>query len=885
MKLSEVVDNLRALSASLRRDTFIYDFLLALGTPKATIARLKSGDINLAKKAGCTLLKSKVYFESVRGNPEKALEASRTDRTIAKGKARFFIATDFKILAAYDARVKEGIEIPIAELHEHYAFFLPLAGMEKTVIHAETEADVKAAEHMAKLYDLIRSDNPASSPEDRHSLNVFLTRLLFCYFAEDTGIFPERAFTNAIATYTQTDASDLAEFLQQLFLVLNTDSADRGDIPKHLADFPYVNGGLYSDTPTKCSRVPQFSQKARQKLIELGAKNWKEINPDIFGSMFQGVVDDEMRAELGMHYTSVPNIMKVIRPLFLDELYEEFEKAKRSETRLGKLLDRIYHLRIFDPACGSGNFLIIAYKELRRLEMAIFRELQKLTTRLPLSRIQVRQFYGVELDDFAHEVAILALWLAEHQMNVEFAAAFGRAPASLPLKDGAKISCGNALREDWLSHCPKEHGYENYVLGNPPYYGARKQSQSQKADLALVAESIDGHNNLDYIAGFFLKAGDYVRATGATVAFVTTNSVCQGEQVALLWPHVLGEDVEINFAYKPFKWSNSAKANAGVTCVIVGIRPISARPKRLFGLDIVRVVPEINPYLVPGRTVYIHKRRTALSQLPSCDFGSMPNDGGHLLLEAPQLDSLRGVPSAMRFIRNFMGTDEFIDGRRRWCLWIKSDEVPLALDIPEIKERVDAVRNHRLDSSREATKKLAERPHQFAEIRHKDTDAIIVPAVSSERREYIPSGLVGKDTVVSNLAFSIPGGEAWVFAVISSKMHMAWARAVAGGLETRIRYSSSLCYNNFPFPRIGAAQKKDLGRLAEDVLSVREKFPQKTIAQLYDPETMPADLLSAHKQLDVAVERCYRSKPFTSDEERLELLFTLYEKMIQGANE
>ena len=502
--LTQIVDSITQLSAAVKPADFIYDFLTCFGAPKATIARLKSGALNGAKKEGCTLLRTKVYFEPLRSDsrkaatPMKAIDAAKRDSHIAASKPRFLIATDFKTLAAFDTKRKDAVEFPIGDLHEHYTFFLPLAGMEKSTVYAEAEADVKAAERMAKLYDLIRADNPPKTSDERHALNVFLTRLLFCYFAEDTGIFPDKSFTNAVESYTQPDGSDLGDFLQELFLTLNTEAKARRKTPKHFAEFPYVNGDLFSDIVASQSAVPTFSTKSRQKLIELGTKSWKEINPDIFGSMFQGVVDDEKRAELGMHYTSVPNIMKVIKALFLDELYDELEKAKGSENKLKKLLSRLYRLRIFDPACGSGNFLIIAYKELRRLEMTVFKALERVENRsliaepqpgfegkgfrptveqpaltisqasLRLPGIHVSQFYGLELDDFAHEVAILALWLAEHQMNLEFKAAFGSAPPSLPLKDGAKIVWGNALRKDWRTVCPSENGYELFVLGNPP---------------------------------------------------------------------------------------------------------------------------------------------------------------------------------------------------------------------------------------------------------------------------------------------------------------------------------------------------------------------------------------------------------------------------------
>ena len=799
---------------------------------------------------------------------------------ITANKPRFLIATDFKTLAAFDTKRKDILEFPIGDLHEHYTFFLPLAGMEKSTVHAEAEADVKAAENMAKLYDLIRADNPPKTREERHALNVFLTRLLFCYFAEDTAIFPDKSFTGAVESYTQPDGSDLASFLQQLFLTLNTDTEARGETLPHLAAFPYVNGGLFSDTQARQSAVPTFFTKSRQRLIELGSKSWKQINPDIFGSMFQGVVDDEKRAELAMHYTSVPNIMKVIRPLFLDELYEEFEKAKGSVAKLNKLLKRIYHLRIFDPACGSGNFLIIAYKELRRLEMAIFKELQKLTTQLPLSGIHVGQFYGIELDDFAHEVAILALWLTEHQMNVEFKAAFGKAPASLPLKEGAKIICGNALRLDWDKVCPKEDGYEVFVMGNPPYLGSSIQVASQKDDMAVVFQGIEDFKKLDYIACWFLKAARYLKGTKARCAFVTTSSICQGEQVGMLWPHLFSAGIEIAFAHLSFKWTNNAKSNAGVACVIIGLQEGPVQSKKLYEGPIVRSAQNINAYLVNAKNVFIAKRREPISRLKPMDYGSKPTDGGNLILSREERAQLLAQsPELQEVVHRFAGAEDYIDGIHRYCLWLTDSQAAKFKDIPEINRRLTKVREMRLASDKEATRRDAEKPHRFSEPRHVEASSIIIPCHSSERRDYIPFGYLGSDVVISNAALAIYHAEPWIFAVISSQMHMAWVRAVAGRLEERVRYSNTICYNNFPFPEISATQKKELGKCAEAVLKQREGYPEKTIAQLYDPDKMPADLLAAHHALDVAVEKCYRAKPFTSDEERLEYLFALYEQM------
>ena len=877
--ISQIVDDITQLSAAVKPAEFLYDFLTCFGLPKATIARLKGGGVNVAKKAGCTLLKSKVYFDPTTAAPLLAIEAAKADRKINANKPRFLIATDFKTLAAFDTKRGDSTVFPIGELHANYAFFLPLAGMEKSTVHPEAEADVKAAENMARLYDLIRADNPPQTREERHALNVFLTRLLFCYFAEDTGIFPEKSFTAAVESCTQPDGSDLAEFLAQLFLTLNTGPTQRAKTPPHLAGFQYVNGGLFSDTHARASAVPRFTTRSRQKLIELGSKRWQEINPDIFGSMFQGVVDDDKRAELGMHYTSVPNIMKVIKALFLDDLYEDLEKSKGSKLKLEKLLSRLYRLRIFDPACGSGNFLIIAYKELRRLEIAVFSELEKSEKRgiMRLPGIHVSQFYGIELDDFAHEIAILALWLTEHQMNLIFKATFGHAPAALPLKDGAKVVCGNATRLDWLQVCPKAEGNEVFIMGNPPYLGFSNQQPSQKDDLELI---IGASTKLDYVACWFIKAANYLNNALAQVAFVSTNSICQGEQVALLWPQILNKDIEIRFAHTSFKWTNNAKGNAGVTCVIIGLAPKSNSPKTLYSAAHKKIVQFINGYLIQAPDIYPEKRSNPLSKLPKMTLGNMAKDGGHLFLDGDARESLlANFPEAKKFVRRVLGSQEYVRSEMRWCLWIPDELAAEASLIPPIRKCLENVALMRSKSVKDGTRGYAKLPHRFVERRHQEANAIIVPRVTSERRHFLQNGYIASDTIITDLAYAIYHAEPWVFGVISSQMHMVWVRAVAGRLKTDYRYSSSICYNNFPFPDISAEQKRELDQKAEEVLGTREAYFMKTIAWLYDPDTMPAELLAAHRTLDAAVEQCYRSKPFTSDEERLEYLFAEYERM------
>lgn len=916
--LAQIVDNLTQLSAAPKPSEFIYDFLTCFGLPKATIARLRgAGGVNLARKEGCTLLKTKVYFEPLRSalhettTPMHAIEAARADSRIAVNKPRFLIATDFKTVAAFDTKRKDTVEFPIADLHEHYTFFLPLAGMEKSTVHAEAEADVKAAENMAKLYDLIRADNPPKTRDERHALNVFLTRLLFCYFAEDTGIFPDKSFTSTVESYTQPDGSDLDGFLQQLFLILNTEKKARVKTPKHFADFDYVNGGLFSDTQARQSAVPTFSTKSRQKLIELGTKGWKEINPDIFGSMFQGVVDDAMRAELGMHYTSVPNIMKVIKALFLDELYDELEKAKGSETKLKKLLARLYRIRIFDPACGSGNFLIIAYKELRRLEMDVFKALEKVENRslitepqsgfegagfrpaieqptlvlsqasLRLPGIHVSQFYGIELDDFAHEVAILALWLAEHQMNLEFKAAFGNAPASLPLKDGANIVRGDATHLAWISVCPQIEDHEAFIIGNPPYSGARKQTTEQKECVRRCYGNAPEHKDADLISCWFLKAAAMLRDGPVRVAFVTTNSICQGDHVAILWPRILAAGAEIAFAHPSFKWTNNAKGAATVTCAIIGLRCKSSGAKWIYSDGLKVQVKNINAYLANAADIIIEKRRTPISDRPEAVMGSMARDGGHLILEREERERLlQSHPNARPMVRSLAGANEFVNGKPRWCLWITNEQLELARSIPPIADRIHKVEQFRRASTANTTNGYASIPHQFAQRAHHDGHSFIIPKMSPESRPYLPVGLLDSTTIISDLALTIYNAELWVMALISSRMHMVWLRAVAGRFgDEGLRYSTTICYNNFPFPSLTSAKKHELEGLAEKVLHTREAFPGKVIAWLYDRDTMPPDLLAAHQALDQAVEQCYRTKPFTNDEDRLEYLFSLYEQV------
>jgi hypothetical protein len=871
MNVAQIENNLKLLVYTLDKETFIYNLLESYFLPNASISRLQKGSLNLSKVPGEVSWKKKLFFKEELKNDLHLTISSLKDEL--KHNQRFVIVTDYKTLLAIDTLTKDQLDIPITDLPKYYDFFLPWAGMEKATHAAENPADVKAAEKMAKLFDEIKKDNPDTSAEFIHNLNIFFSRLLFCYFAEDTNIFEDNQFSHAVESHTRTDGSDLDAYLNRLFWVLNTPMDKRGDIPNYLNAFPYVNGGLFREE-IPC---PKFTSKSRQLLIDSGDSNdWSAINPDIFGSMFQAVISPEHRGGLGAHYTSVPNIMKVIEPLFLNELKEAFEDAIGNEKKLKELLHRISKIKLFDPACGSGNFLIIAYKELRRLEMLILKELGGLA----LSGIHLNNFYGIELDDFAHEIAKLSLWLAEHQMNVEFFNEFRRTNPTLPLQEAGQIVCGNACRLDWEQVCPKNEEDEIYVLGNPPYQGFKMQELSQKEDLRFVMGEKSDYKLLDYISCWFIKAKKYI-GKNVQVAFVSTNSICQGIQVEMLWSKILNEKIEISFAHTSFKWNNNAKSNAGVSCVIIGLREIIEKPKRIYSKAGVYTAKNINPYLIDYKNLIITKRSNVLSELPLISDGSGALDGGNLILnESEKNELITSFPLCKEFIRDYIGSNELINGIQRYCLWIDDNNLEIAYSIPPIKDRIEKVRKFRNEGGTRAQTALS-RPHKFAWINKPKITQVIIPTVSSERRMYIPMSFLNADVIVSNSASIIHDPEPYVFSIITSYIHVLWGKTVAGKLEDRIRYTSGTCYNTFPFPPISNQRKEELTQCTFRILEEREKHPEKTLAELYDPDKMPEGLKEAHRLNDEAVERCYRSTPFNSDEERLEYLFKLYEKMIQ----
>lgn len=903
----------------------LYELLAAYGRSRSAITKLREGSLNLAEdKDHEVLQRGVVYFKYVEDDNKlhsTAEDLSQYPLTV-RYNPRYLIATDYKRLVAVDTKKNTRLDINLRDIDRDVDFFYGWTGDEITDEKTEAVADRRAADKMKDLYAEIEKINQErlADPKSnfRHDLNVFFSRLLFCFFAEDTRVFSKEEssiFTSSIKDYTQTDGSDLDQFLQTLFDALDT--SDKSGFTSPFSKFPYVNGTIF-DTKKHSIGIPKFNAQARKLILDCGNQNWAEINPDIFGSMFQSIVDEEQRSNHGQHYTSVPNIMKTIEPLFLDGLREEFDKYYDNDRKLEQLWNRISKIKVFDPACGSGNFLIIAYKELRKIEHGIIERLydtdfkrRALAGKLT-SRIMLDNFYGIEIDDFPHEIAILSLYLAKHQMNIDFEQQFGKEIKLIPLKDNANIVHGDSTLLDWNDVCPnvphkdeikttsgqsaliefesdqpeldlqEERWDEIYLIGNPPYLGSSLQDKDQKAAMARVFKDFKNYKNLDFIAPWFNLGADYIDGTQAKLAFVSTNSICQGEQVALLWPYIFEQNVEIGFAHSSFKWTNGARNVAGVTVVIIGLRSPSKAPKYLYHQGIRSEVESINAYLSVGSDTIVYKRTKPLSNLPEMTYGNKPVDGGNLILSSEERDKLlHKIPDIAPFIRPLYGSQEYLNGKPRWCLWIDTQDLDTAMLLPEIAERVEKTREMRLDSRDEGANKLATRPYQFRDTKTSTTNTLIVPRVSSERREYIVAGYLSDRDIVLDSAQAIYDAELWIFSVISSKMHLAWVKSVGGRLKTDIRYSSAIIYNTFPMKPLLEHEKQELSQRARSLLFARENHTEKTLAEMYDPDKMPEDLREAHEELDLTVDRLYRSKPYNSDEERLADLFALYEQMIE----
>jgi len=878
------------------REDFIFSFLLAFGTPKATVKRLQMGDKqrNIAQAAGDIGVAQKIYFHPLKKGeaPQSTLERLLALPLIEQHKIRFVMVTDFKTVLAYDGKVDDQTEFDFDDFKTNYEFFLPLTGQyEKAVVYAEHPADVKACEKMGRLYDCIRAINHFENGE-LHALNVFLTRLLFCFFAEDTGIFTKQnQMTYAVKSLTKEDGSDLTEFFETLFKVLNfPDSApERKGLSATFQTFPYVNGGLFEEQ----SLIPKFDAKARRLLLDCGYMTWSDISPVIFGSMFQAVMDPAKRRSMGAHYTSEKNILKVVRPLFLDELYKEFEQiltlnpGKKKTQYLKNFQQKLGMLGFLDPACGCGNFLVVSYRELRELELKVLLAIRKdeppktpvMDVRL-LSKVTINQFYGIELEEFPVEIARVSMWLMEHVMNLKFGKAFGLVFPSIPLQHSAVIVCANALGISWENVIRPEKLH--YILGNPPFCGARLMNSEQKSELMRVFEGTDKAGNLDYVTAWFKNAADMMNHnTAIRTAFVSTNSICQGEQVALLWKGLFVQGMKIDFAYKTFKWSNEAKGKAAVYCIIVGFSNAQVVTDKIIFTDTEQIkAKNINPYLVDAATVFVESRNKPACDIPVIGIGNKPIDNGHYLFtEQERNEFIAKEPASAEYFRSWIGSKELINGYRRYCLWLGECTNDDLERMPEALKRVEAVRQYRLNSDSEGTRKIASKPTRFHVENMPSSSFIAIPSVSSERRKYVPMSFFGKDTLASNLVLILTG-DLYHFGILTSTMHMAWMRAVCGRLEMRYRYSASVVYNTFPWPEPSEQQKKHIETLAESVLMTREMFPDMTLADMYDPDKMPEPLREAHAALDIAVDALYRKKPFANDEERLQLLFELYGKLV-----
>jgi len=886
---------------------FPYAFLEAFGNKATTIKRLRAGASNKSDLGGVLQTNNIHIATCAAGRVPQTLKALKDSPATAKAKAKFIVATDGQDFEAEDLGSGETVACAFKDFPDHFGFFLPLAGISTVRQISENAFDIRATSRLNRLYVELLKDNPEWGTSDRrHDMNHFMARLIFCFFAEDTDIFVGKGkFTETIAQMSAKDSSNTHEVVGTLFLAMNTKSEDRAaaNIPRWADGFPYVNGGLFSGSMD----VPKFSRIARSYLLHVGGLDWTKINPDIFGSMIQAIAEDEERGELGMHYTSVPNILKVLNPLFLDDLRARLEEAGDNARMLLNLRKRMAKIRVFDPACGSGNFLVIAYKEMRAIEAEINRRRGEPDR---CSEIPLTNFRGIELRDFPAEIARLALVIAEYQCDVLYRGQRLALAEFLPLRNENWITCGNALRLDWLSICPptgasvkvqgddlfdtpanqaeidfENEGGETYLCANPPYQGSVGQTGQQKEDMAKVfAPLLKTYKDLDYVAAFVLKAAQYNYKTGSVSAFVTTNSITQGEQVAMLWPLIFQERNVIHFAHTSFLWSNLASNKAAVTCVILGLTANPGSDRRLFDGEVVRAVPNISPYLVATPTVIATKRSSALSAIGRMQSGNKPTDGGYLTPSTEEKEEiLETSPNASRFIKRYVGSRELINGGGRWCIWVEDDDLTEAEKISALRVRFDKVRQTRLKSNGTQANENAATPHRFVFAPHSHHAAIAVPNVSSERRLYLPCELTGYDTVVSNLASVIYDAPLWNLALIASRLHLVWIATVCGKLKTDFRYSNTLGWNTFPVPALTEKNKADLTRCAEDILLAREHHFPATIADLYDPDNMPADLRAAHERNDEVLERIYIGRRFKNDTERLEKLFDLYTRMTASA--
>ena len=887
---------------------FPYAFLMAFGNKDTTIKRLRTGASNKSDLGGVLQTNNIHLATCAPGDIAATLTALRDSPATTRAKAKFILATDGIDLEAEDIATGETIACRYTDFPDHFGFFLPLAGISTVKQIRESAFDIRATSRLNRLYVELIKDNPDwGSADKRHDMNHFMARLIFCFFAEDTDIFvSDNLFTATIDQMANRDGSNTHQVIGEIFRAMNTPIPKRAEakLPRWADTFPYVNGGLFSGSLD----APRFSRIAQRYLSHIGSLDWTQINPDIFGSMIQAVADEEERSVLGMHYTSVPNILKVLNPLFLDDLRAELEAAGDNARKLANLRARMARIRVFDPACGSGNFLVIAYKEMRALEYEINtrRGEPQRRTDIPLTN-----YRGIELRDFSAEIARLALIIAEYQCDVTWRGQKEALAEFLPLDAQNWITCGNALRLDWLSVCPPtgtgvkfqaddlfmspldqaqidfaNEGGETYICGNPPYLGSTWQSTEQKEDLQRIFDGrTKSWKSLDYVAGWFMKAADYGLHTPTVSAFVSTNSICQGQQVPILWPLIFKTGHEIAFAHTSFKWANLASHNAGVTVAIVAISNHAATVRKLFTLaddggSVVREAENINAYLVAAPNVIVEKASRPMNGTANMSFGNKPVDGGHLLLSADEVQAL-GLTAEQRdkFIRRIYGSAEFIRGLERYCLWIENDHLHEAMSIDTIRQRIEGVREMRLASRDKSANEMASRAHQMREMNIGQHQTIAVAAISSENRPYLPCGLLTNEQTVTNKVFALYDAPLWNMALIASRLHWVWIGTVCVRMRTDFSYSNTLGWNTFPVPKLTEKNRADLTAAATGILLAREAHFPATIADLYNPEKMPADLRAAHDHNDEVLERIYIGRRFRNDTERLEKLFEMYTKM------
>ena len=887
---------------------FPYAFLEAFGNKSTTIKKLRSGTSNKSKITDGVLQRNNIHIAVCQqGEVESTLFSLRNAPETTKAKAKFILATDGSAFQAEDMNTGETIACDYSDFHQHFGFFLSLAGISTVKSIRENAFDIKATGRLNKLYiELLRHNPEWATADRRHDMNHFLARLIFCFFAEDTNIFSgSDLFTDTVQQMSKGDVSITHEIISEMFRAMNTQRSKREkhNIKSWASKFPYVNGELFSGS----TAVPVFTKIARSYLLHVGSLDWKQINPDIFGSMIQAVADDDERGNLGMHYTSVPNILKVLNPLFLDDLRAQLEVAETNPRKLLNLRKRIARIRVFDPACGSGNFLVIAYKQMRAIEneINILRGESGRTSEIPLTN-----FRGIEIKDFSAEVARLALIIAEFQCDELYLGQQLALVEFLPLDAENWITKGNALRINWLSVCPptgrgvrlagddlfsmpldhaeidfENEGGETYICGNPPFKGSRKQKIQEKEDLKAVFSGLTSKwKNVDYVGAWLIKAAMYNNSCNAPFAFVSTNSLCQGQQVSITWNLLQQFGFQLRFAHKSFKWSNLARNKAGVTVVITGVDRIQDGERWIFDKDSKKLVSRINPYLTDHDIQIVPARRKPiLSFVVPMEYGVYYSKSAGLILDYDEKKSLLKDGLSSRFIIRFLGSTEFINGKERYCLWIGDDEVEEACQVEEVQNRIDSVRHDRINSTDKSANKLAKKPHQFRERKGDNLFKLFIPIVSSENREYFPAGIANQSIIPTNKAFYIPHPPLWALSIIVSKIHLIWIGTICGRMRTDYSYSNTLGWNTFPLPKLTAKNKEDLIVCAEEILIARERHFPATIADLYDPDKMPEDLRRAHERNDEVLERIYIGRRFKNDTERLEKLFELYTEMTTKA--